>query len=460
MKSILSKRMKYPKGRGRMETTGSSATGIHEISTQTIMQTSALLHATHDAAVITPTSSSNSNNVEAFRPIRSPNVVVDDVDDDDTASSNGASVSDDHDSDVVVLVENENDDDDDHPPADRGSPIRSWTNAVIGDDCRVRVSSPLGEPKEVRFQTDHPPHPEEFRDEAESFVLHEQLRNVLQDLSAEKAMRFQKEKSLVKLAKQLKKRNQEIQVYDAKILKMAQFINSLQLELQQVRDYDRVLRPPPETERTTEVASLQDTIQTLRTELQESQQQRQMVFPKTTLPEPAAPLNIIIETGVDASSATTTRGRRSFRWTFGSLLAVMVAVATFDQYLGGITTQNFLCAPIRPGTILVPTLTPQVYEAPWWVPSRGGPLKAILHTTFCPHTPRTSVHWSGDKLVIHQLGDRAVLVHGRGPAGVQFRMTHPESMGGGEDRSRRRHVIQLLRTNRAGITLPAPWLSS
>ena len=139
------------------------------------------------------------------------------------------------------------------------------------------------------------------------------------------------------------------------------------------------------------------------------------------------------------------------------MLLVVGAMASFDQYFGGVTGQNFLCAPIRPGTTLVPTVNPQVYEAPWWVPNRGGPLKAILHSTFCPHVPRTSVHWSGDKLVIQTLSDdRTVLVHGRGPAGVQFRVTQPE-MSGNDDR--RRHVIQLLRTNRAGIALPAPWLS-
>ena len=469
----------------------SSTTGIHEISTQSIMQTSALFWqatTTHDAAVITPTNSSSSNG-DAFRPIHA----VDVDDDDDTVSSNGASVRDDHDSDVVVVVmdhDQKKKNDDDHR-AD--SPL--WTNAIIGADCRVHVSSPLGEPKEVRFQTTQHDDDDEALGQ-ESFVLQEQLRNLLQDLSAEKARRFQKEKALVKLAKQLKKRNQQVQIYETKILKMAQFINSLQLELQQQpaaavaarEDRVRRLRSPspqllPEGSTTnntmvaggpiptTERPESPEMIPTLRpTERPESQQQQQpqprpVVVPTTTtLPASAVSLKNSIEAEDDAAIATRGRHRRSFRlWTLGSIFVIVVmlllvgAMASIDQYFGGVAVQNFLCAPIRPGTTLVPTVNPQVYEAPWWVPNRGGPLKVILHSTFCPHVPRTSLHWSGDKLVIQTLSDdRTVLVHGRGPAGVQFRVTQPE-MSGNDDR--RRHVIQLLRTNRAGIALPAPWLS-
>jgi hypothetical protein len=391
MKSILSKSMKYPKGRGRMETTGgsqntatkkhhhvhNSTTGLHEISTHSIMQTSALFWqtttTTHDAAVITPTNSSSSNsssnnNGDAFRPIHAVDM-DDDDDDDDSVSSNGASVRDDHDSDVVVVMphhDQKNDDDDDH----RADSPLLWTNAIIGADCRVQVSSPLGEPKEVRFQTTQHDDDDDEALGQESFVLQEQLRNLLQDLSAEKARRFQKEKALVKLAKQLKKRNQQVQSYETKILKMAQFINSLQLELQQqaaaaARD-DRgpspllpeertnhtmvTGGPIPTTERpespemiptfpSTERPESPEMIPTLLpterlespemiptllpTERLESEQQpqpRQVVVPTTTtLPTSAVSLKNIIEAEDDAAIATRGRRRRSFRlWTLGS----------------------------------------------------------------------------------------------------------------------------------------------
>ena len=574
MKSILSKTMKYPKGKSTTATKETmeknapqqpplhrSQIDIHEISTHSIIQTSALLHTllndnsntTNPSVVISPTHSEtidHSNNDD------------DDYDDDsDTVQSNGASIrendgDDDSEDAVVVMVEdcksNNNADDvevsnilhrhNTHHHDGDNTP----NEMIISEECSVRVSSPLGEPKEVRFMDDvvdgvvtfHEHfniHDEDdhAQQEQESLVLHEQLKNVLQDLCAEKAARFRKEKSLIKLAKQLKKRNQTIQVYETKLIQMAKFINTLQHQQQQLQLERELLQQPepsrqiqvkeelsdeeqekPEEEDVTEIPpsskdtttdtlkehtalieSLHETIQTLRTELQESQLQLQTLQRERQVKSNVEEVQLVecdvavVPTKTESHSTNTTATTQYIHpfmilvYLYG-IVVVTVTILYSTTGMNMTTTrsmmQNYICAPIRPGTKLVPNGSINtIYEAPWWVPtttSTTASLKSMIHATLCPHVPRTSLHWSGDKLMIHDLTKedhstsggstvshthkKVVLLQGRGPAGVQFHHFHPdEGSGGNTGSGSSHHVIQLLRTHRAGITLPAPWIA-
>ena len=506
MKSILSKTVKYPKSKpnvGNTKTTvapipNRSRIDIHEISTQSIMQTSALLHMNNQnnnqntSIIITPTNESIVG--EPFRSLALED--DDDSNDSDTVQSNGASVSDDDDSNVVVVVD---DVADINQKSSRHASLASFqaepNDMVISEECSIRVSSPLGEPKEVRFlgeedrimvpkisfddsgqDDDAAVHRhmvrfhEDEEQQKESFVLHGQLRNVLQDLSAEKAVRFQKEKSLVKLAKQLKKRNQAIDVYETKLIQMAKFINTLQLELHQlreenVREKQRWLSEEMKSSAATKehsaiITSLRNTIQSLRTELQESLLQSKMLKDQNL---PKIDETHIVESKVlmTTSHSTTTMSRLRpyvmMAFVFGlSSVAVMLYHAKTANMV-----QNVLCAPIRPGTRLMPNTSTGIdYEAPWWVPSSTNTnLKPIIHSTFCSNVPRTSLHWTGDKLMIFDItsedqdsrSKKVLLLQGRGPAGVQFHHISDSNQESG-------NTIQLLRTNRAGIALPAPWM--
>jgi hypothetical protein len=558
MKSILSKTMKYPKSKASTSveqrenrpaprqvlspnttTTASSTSNdrridIHEISTQSIIQTSALLHLLNNssndnnAVVVTPTNQSTGNDdtTTTTVPFRSMDLIPND-DDSDTVQSNGASISDDdedsEDAVVVTVVPSTHCPKTSRPTNDKEDrEVTSYlepNDMVISEECSVRVSSPLGEPKEVRFMDDEDlrhrrPHfddeQQQQEQEQESLVLHEQLRNVLQDLSAEKAMRFRKEKSLVQLAKQLKKRNLTIQSYETKLIQMAKFINALQLELQQYRHLPSPKERAPEEEGSTtegvlptpqdESTSLQDTIQMLRTELQDTQLQLQIM---QTERQPVLPNmdeiesnNHVVPTKSEAHSNTTTTASKSRIHPFLVIVYLygFVVVVTTVWYSTGmpITTrttniliQNLLCAPIRPGTKIVPHKSSDttVYDAPWWVPTMTSTsttatktnLKSMMHATFCPLVPRTSLHWTGDKLMIYDMTGmpnddhttsstasspykKALLLQGRGPAGVQFHYFNPNDDI--HDGSGPNNVIQLLRTHRAGIVLPAPWIRS
>jgi hypothetical protein len=618
MKSILSKTKKYPQSKSTnsnittkekkvlsppKDITGTIGTSnridIHEISTQSIIQTSALLHLWNDmnttpattSVVVTPTNesvmtngsetaaASNTTNtlivVPPFRSFRHHDEMNNnddnDVDDDsDTVESNGASISEDDDDDsqnaVVVdttrsrnttttatdlevtnLLSRRNGTSSLNTPNKLCSNIE-LNDMVISEECSVRVASPLGEPKEVRFMDELDDDYHHNQQEKESFILHEQLRNVLQDLSNEKAQRFRKEKALIKLAKQLKKRNQTIQEYEVKLIQMAKFINTLQLELQSHRalqqepqqqqqeheshrdkqvqeanaddratdqeeeeeNNEELVPSPAKTEAKTlsdesSISLLQDTIQALRVELQESQRQIQVlqnqerdrsVPPNTGNGTELKELIVVPTNKFEPSHKTTVTYRIHPFMVMLYLYGIVVVMGTV-WYVTGMTIpitnvmiQNVLCAPIRPGTKLLPHKSngsTMIYEAPWWVPTTTtytgtkSNFKSMVHNTFCSNVPRTSMHWTGDKLMIydvttavgtddHWTGSTtshpsnkksSLLLQGRGPAGVQFHWYDSSPYNSGYHESQNNNnIIQLLRTHRAGIALPAPWIGS
>jgi hypothetical protein len=406
---------------------------MHEISTQSIIQTSALFH----------------QNTTSFLPTnpRREEVVVSPEPNSDDESKSIDEDSENEDVELSMIHANH------EPPP-------TLIDNFVSMDCRVRVLSPLGEPKEVRFR-DLPSDDEEDdglrvqqgmeelnEQEKESFVLHEQLKNVLVDLSAEKAMRLRKEKSLIKLAKEIKKRNEESELHERKLVQMATLINNLQIELQQQqqRHVNQITSLTNEKEQ--QIRVLEETIETLRAELQVAQSELELL--RRPPSEPVAPIEK--EVPVSKSSVSSSVDEHLFSdvvkavcMVFSVLVPIVLIVLNMvdpDFVSGSVReVRNVLCAPLRPGTKLLPhpKMEETLYEAPWWVPLNT--LKPMTHSIVCPGIPRSQVHWRGDKLIILDVMDGSTLWQGRGPAGVQFESDK----------------VHVYRTLRGGLEIPAPW---
>jgi hypothetical protein len=460
------------------------------------MQTSALLHHTshHQATkVVTPTNDATTNATDTMvtapqqrgvNVIVHPELFVSVADDDDDDDSDEDSIQSDDDEFSV------NTDAANHEPelsmntdpishdGNRDDILTSFLDkdVVVNQNRSDRVSSPLGEPKEVRFRDDVDQMGlrtitfEEDEDdvmnksmeqlneqEKESFVLHEQLRNVLSDLSAEKAKRFQKEKSLIKLAKAFTKRKNDIVLYERKLIQMAKFINTLQLQLQQQTEQHVQQISTTTMEHQQQIQILNEGMDTLRIKLHTTQAELQTVLqkPPQTLEETMQPK------ALPSESETLLKSNRSNLTIMGFSLwillcaCVMTSVWNATTQSNGITTtkqlvQNVLCAPIRPGTVLLPSHDRTVmFKAPWWIPGEKSDFKQTVHNIVCSNIPRATMQWTGDRLLIYDENQyhntRKVLLQGRGPAGVQFYYSG-------------KATIHLLRTKRAGIELPTPWI--
>jgi hypothetical protein len=419
-----------------LSTKGPEAEGsfkMHEISTQSIIQTSALFH---------------QNAASLFPELRREEAVVSPElnSDDEEADSKSMDDDDSEKEDVELSMIHAN-----HEPP----PI--LIDNFVSMDCRVRVLSPLGEPKEVRFR-DIPSDDEEDdglriqqgmealnEQEKESFVLHEQLKNVLVDLNAEKAMRLRKDKSLIKLAKEIKKRNEETELHERKLVQMATLINNMQIELQQQqqRHVNQVTSLTNEKEK--QILVLEETIETLRAELQAARSDIERL--RNPAPEPVAHMEkeVTVSKSSSVDEHLFSEVVKAVCMVFSVFVPIVLLVLNMvdPSFVPGSIAEvrNVMCAPLRPGTKLLPhpKVEEMLYEGPWWVPLNT--LKPMTHSIVCPGIPRPRVHWKGDKLVILDANDDTTLWQGRGPAGVQFESDK----------------IHVLRTLRRGLEVPAPW---
>lgn len=391
---------------------------MHEISTNSILATSALLHATfhqeHQQQQQQSSSLASSTTTATTR--------------------EDAVVSPDNTSDAAQQRQQQH-----------NQQCPSLIDQVVSSEHSVQVNSPLEGPREVRF-TGVPQlslsDEEDFglenntRDE-EVEMLHQQLKNALANLSAEKAMRSRKEKNLVKLAKELNKRSEDADLKERKLVEMAETVNTLQASLRHQRadhcaDQERHLAFVADSEERSsrleqaaaalrsELAAAKLQIDALRGELLDAEEKRskstrtwQRLF-YYCCGLGAVLLAVLV--GRCFSFPTSVRDAPIFP---GTMLLPNPLERRRSSFLTGV--RNAACAPIFPGTKLLPN-QPGLFEAPWWAPVGN---KAAAHRLVCSGSSsgssvRSRLQWKGDKLVVYDSNnDDTVLFEGRGPAGVR-----------------------------------------
>jgi hypothetical protein len=403
---------------------------MNELSTNSILQTSALLHATFH----TNTATEDSSLPQRTRS-RTDTPPSTDSDDDDTNDDNyeGMVVSPD-------TTRSTSSDDKEARKAGGGAAadFPSLIDHIVSSEHSVPVTSPLGEPREVHFDV-----PEfslshdcdfQFRYEkeakddllngdtsrllqesrAEIEVLHQQLNTTLSDLSAEKAIRHRKEKSLVKLAKELNKRSAQADENERNIVRLASTINKLQAAASADSErYTDSLK-----ERNGRIVDLEATVEQLHTRLYASQ---------------------LAGEGLSVRLAEAKRSRDKSLELYGWVALVAIAwwfvLAVWSgrggqqlwslsmPWLNISTVRNAICAPAMPGTRLAPKPFNTIsMEAPWWVaPSRA---KGTVYQLLCSKgTAPVKLSWKRDRLVVFQsLNDRhdKILFQGTASAGVKI----------------------------------------
>lgn len=573
-------------------TKASSKIGIHEISTQSIIETtSALLQSTF---VVTPTSMNNGGSCNN-------NDVLDEFDSDDEN----------HDEDYNEFknyIRDDSDDDDHHEYGSNPSKnMKEKSNNRLTDNNNVNnnqqeisnlfmnhdillneeqsilVESPIYEPKEVRFSPatkdaignndtilvpslslDDDDEDEDgnnhqideqirIEQERETTILHEQLRNALSNLSNEKNIRMKKERLIIKLAKELQKRKYDLSSYERKCIYMTSIINQLRIdgiEQQQRVDQEKNSRvqdilpkeqPNPAEKAVddlidnadcdddqkkklledvdeslvnknnqvqidqlrTELTNMKTMIQTLEKEkesllltIQEQHQQK-------------ARTNVVFAKYQKIAATSTTRTTSTFlhrmMWLGLFLLVVnkivmMSIVSTGSASMSLAVTRtkptkmqtfvkNVLCAPIRPGTRLVPqkggnvktTLQVSSYEAPWWVPPKKN-LKQFIYNIVCSKLNngnnsivRSKIEWRNDngQIMIYHIENHEtkhqqhnidstnkLIFQGRGPMGVLFDVWDG-SIHLLQQQSKQAHTSMKnqchQKKSRNSIHVPAPW---
>lgn len=343
------------------------------------------------------------------------------------------------------------------------STFPTMIDQIVSSENSIDVTSPLGAPREVHFDglpplslSDDPnandvdnffnvdnEDDDEYRlnssfrrmtaaAAAESEVLHHQLKNALSDLSAEKAMRHRKEKNLVKLAKELKKRTVQADLNQGKLVRMATTINALQAAAgaDQERFQAILLKTKDQTLRQ------DDTIDDLRNQLVASQLQvDQLVALQLQMQQQQQVKQEAELTAKQNRKAALTERRNRFVLGVSCIIFALLLVggaflASSASLFSVAALRNAACAPIYPGSKLLPPFSRQQNDAtepwiaPWWAPVGS---KDMVYKLVCASTSRTNnrnhdgplkLHWNGDKLMVTNKSNGKSLFQGRASAGA------------------------------------------
>lgn len=277
---------------------------------------------------------------------------------------------------------------------------------VVSSEHGIVVNSPLNSPvecpREVRFSGI----PDLFLSGSDEHFLenkvddvNQQLQQALADLSAERVLRKQKEKNLVKLAKELNKRSADAALKERKLIQMSETVNSMHAALQQQRQIQCIDQHRYQTavqESDEQAAFLKETSATLRSELKEAKLHLELL----------------------RSQLASHSGSNIIRYAVLSGLAILFAVVSVPT--SGIV--NATCAPIRPGSRFFPNPhrdQPDAFEAPWWAPHGT---KETAFSWMCgggaESRVRSKLQWNVDKLTISDASSSSILFQGRAAGGV------------------------------------------
>lgn len=203
--------------------------------------------------------------------------------------------------------------------------------------------------------------------------LREQLYKTQADLATEKSSRKRKEKSLIKLAKELNNRSADGGSKDSKILEMTETIEDLEVRLAE-RNRVTILELPKLKAKCArleaDLAVHENSEKQLRHQLKEASSEvtkvkseleaalSEQVSQKEVVTY-ASELKIVPETRTRSSA----RGATAIALGFVAMYAVAVGIVVQKD----VVSMDDVCAPVLPGSKFFATDN-AIFEAPWWAP--------------------------------------------------------------------------------------------
>lgn len=267
---------------------------------------------------------------------------------------------------------------------------------------------------------------EEEEDTSKTFLLdklREQLHKAQAELATERSNRKRKEKSLIKLAKELNNRSEIEASKEKAILEMAETIEDLEMRLAD-RNRDFVVDFPKLKARCAkqeaEIDDHEKRTRQLRQQLEEARVEadkakgaliallsKQVSSKKDIF----VPLGETEQKGVVVSSKTRSSGAHGANIviTFIALLALALGVAVQNEFV----SMDDVCAPVQPGSKFLST-DKAVFEAPWWAPKA---VKEQAFVTFCGDRLWTRLHVDNGNVDIFGASGKS-LWHGRALGGL------------------------------------------
>lgn len=246
--------------------------------------------------------------------------------------------------------------------------------------------------------------------------LRRELKDAKMDLEIEKSSKKKREKSLLRLAKELNKRVASEKSKDKKIEELEETIADLQQRLEVKTKM--VLKEIPELR-----ARLAEKTKALDDHIAAAQQ-------------------------LESNPVLSGSKKSAFYFLFPLLVllsacgvGIVIPLAKnrgdFDVWKGAI--QNFACSAIPPGMILDTTIS-QVYSPPFWVPAA---YKRSIHAALCAERPFTTVRVDQSKVVVST-------DDGKKPATFKA----PGGISVGLDA---RMTLLETKKNKPSRTIPTPW---
>lgn len=227
--------------------------------------------------------------------------------------------------------------------------------------------------------------------------LREQLHKAQADLATERFNRKRKEKSLIKLAKELNSRTANGHVTEKKMMEMVETIEDLEIRLAERNRHISVKLPELQAEcakREGELADAAKMNQRLLQELEGVQSELGMAkrdLMQVTRAVPSPP-DIAGRSQLPVDTLDIGRTDESRKRGVGGASIVIGCMALFATIIGvGLKTEALsldgICAPVQPGSKFSGT-DQGVFEAPWWAPKAA---KERVFPVVCGERLRTRV---------------------------------------------------------------------
>jgi hypothetical protein len=244
--------------------------------------------------------------------------------------------------------------------------------------------------------------------------LREQFHKVQAELATERSNRKRKEKSLIKLAKELNNRSADGDLKDKKMLELMETMEDLEIRLAE-RNRDMVVELPKLkakcARQEAELAEHEKSTLRLRRQLEDA---------RSEADKAKADLIAVLSKKVSHKDVgtrggggvvpTKTRGVRNVTTVLGffALCAIAILVAVQKE----VVSMDDVCAPVQPGSKFLAT-DKAVYEAPWWAP---GAVKEQTFSILCGDRLRARFQVENGNVEVSSAGKN--LWQGRALGGV------------------------------------------
>lgn len=214
--------------------------------------------------------------------------------------------------------------------------------------------------------------------------LQVQMTDAIISLSSERAARRKNEKNLLKLAKELQKRANEISSKNDQVIKFAEAVNQAEIRARAAADVHKMemsaLRRGHEIEIEQIRAENEETIDSLQQKLVQANMTIQ------GLKRELRTLQSSVQDTNNDSSAKDIPSKKKIPF-----VPRLIAAALVGMLLYCFPLMDATCAPATPLTTVESDAT--VLEAPWWVVS---PLKQPIFSCLCAPRTRSRLVWTAD----------------------------------------------------------------